>query len=104
MSYHWSTHQLTEYLVSVSKPQNPEGSIVVALERAIEALDAELAAVVIDGEVRGSVGFGLQGTPAAFAAADRDGDLVEIPGIGDATFCAASSRSSAASRPPRPTG
>ena len=84
MSYHWSTHQLTEYLVSVSKPQTPEGSIVVALERAIEALDAELAAVVIDGEVRGSVGFGREGAPAAFAAADRDGDLVEIPGIGEA--------------------
>jgi diguanylate cyclase (GGDEF)-like protein len=84
MSYHWSTHQLTEYLVSVSKPQNPDGSIVVALERAIEALDAELAAVVIDGEVRGSVGFGREGAPGEFVRAALEGDLVEVPGIGEA--------------------
>ena len=42
MSYHWSIHQLTEYLVSVSKPEDPGAAVMVALERAIEAVDAEL--------------------------------------------------------------
>ena len=42
MSYHWSIHQLTEYLVSVSKPEDPGAAVTVALERAIEAVDAEL--------------------------------------------------------------
>ena len=84
MSYHWSIHQLTEYLVSVSKPEDPGAAVMVALERAIEALDAELGAVIIDSEVRGSVGFGRQGIPEAFVAAARDHDGVEIPEIGTA--------------------
>jgi diguanylate cyclase (GGDEF)-like protein len=84
MSYHWSIHQLTEYLVSVSKPQDPDGAIVVALERAIEALDAELGAVIIDGEVQGSVGFGRQDVPRAFVAAAQVDDAVQIPEIGEA--------------------
>ena len=84
MSYHWSIHQLTEYLVSVSKPEDPGAAVMVALERAIEAVDAELGAVIIDSEVRGSVGFGQQGVPEAFIAAARDRDGVEIPEIGTA--------------------
>ena len=84
MSYHWSIHQLTEYLVSVSKPEDPGAAVIVALERAIEAVDAELGAVIIDSEVRGSVGFGQQGVPAAFIAAARHHDGVEIPEIGTA--------------------
>jgi len=84
MAYHWSIHQLTEYLVSVSKPQDPGGAIVVALERTIEALDAELGAVIIDGELRGSVGFGEHGVTEEFIAAAHDHDAVEIPGLGRA--------------------
>jgi diguanylate cyclase (GGDEF)-like protein len=84
MSYHWSIHQLTEYLVSVSKPEEPGAAVMVALERAIEALDAELGAVIIDSEVRGSVGFGQQGIPEAFVAAARDDHGVDIPEIGTA--------------------
>jgi diguanylate cyclase (GGDEF)-like protein len=83
MAYHWSIHQLTEYLVSVSKPDVSGAAIVVALERAIEALDAEFGAVVIDGEVRGSLGFGSQELPAAFVAAASDHDPVALPGIGE---------------------
>src|SRR3954452_15351226 len=66
MAYHWSTHQLTEYLVSVSRPGNPAGAMKIALERAIEAVEAEVGVVVIDGEVRASMGFGARGVPAAF--------------------------------------
>ena len=83
MSYHWSIHQLTEYLVSVSEPQDPGSVIVVALERAIEALDAELGAVIIDGEVRGSVGFGPHDVPEAFIATAPESDTVQIPEVGN---------------------
>ena len=43
-----------------------------------------MGAVVIDGEVRASIGFGRHGAPEAFAAADRDADQVDLPGIGSA--------------------
>lgn len=83
MSYHWSIHQLTEYLVVVSKPQEPEAALLVALERAIEALDAELGAVMIDGEVRATAGFGLQDVSESFVTAAADEDrLIDIPGVG----------------------
>ena len=68
MTYHWSTHQLTEYLVSVSRPGDPAGAMQSALERAIEAVEAEVGVVIIDGEVQASMGFGARGVPAAFLA------------------------------------
>ena len=55
MSYHWSTHQLTEYFAAVSTPDDDQAAVMVALERAAEALDAEVCAVVIEGELRGWV-------------------------------------------------
>ncbi len=82
MSYHWSIHQLTEYLLSVSQPQNAAAAVTTALERAIEALDAELGAVMIDGEVRGTVGFGRDGAPEPFIAAGRDCATMQISRLG----------------------
>ncbi len=82
MSYHWSIHQLTEYLISVSQPQDAAAAVTVALERASEAWDAEFGAVVIDGEVRGNVGFGRDGAPELFIAAGRDCATVQIAGLG----------------------
>ncbi|NLT55359.1 MAG: EAL domain-containing protein [Actinomycetales bacterium] len=81
MPFHWSIHQLTEYLVSVSKPQSPEAVITVALDRSVEALDAEFGAVCIDGTSRGSTGFGRAGVPDAFV--DCTDDVVRLPGIGE---------------------
>ncbi len=97
MSYHWSIHQLTEYLFAVSRPQDPTEAIMVALERAVEALDAEVGAVIIDGELRGSVGFGRQGVPEEFAWAAEGGDVVLIPGIGR-TYLACGELSTVAGR------
>jgi diguanylate cyclase (GGDEF)-like protein len=80
MPYHWSIHQLTEYLMSVNKPDDPATAIEVALERAVEALDAELGVVVVDAEVRGSVGFGHRPVPDAILAPTLDKGPVPIPG------------------------
>ena len=83
MADHWSTYQLTEYLVSVSRPRNRAAAMEVALERAIEALDAEVGAVVVDGVVLASVGFGTSGVPAAFlAAVARNDEGVELERAG----------------------
>jgi diguanylate cyclase (GGDEF)-like protein len=82
MSYHWSIHQLTEYFVAVSNPAHPHGAVSVALERATEALEAELGAVTLAGEVEGAIGFGGLSTPGAFLA-EPDGGVVQVPGIGE---------------------
>jgi diguanylate cyclase (GGDEF)-like protein len=91
MTFHWSTHQLTEYLVSVSRPGNTTGAMQIALERAIEAVEAEVGVVIIDGEVRTSMGFGARGVPEAFLlTGNRTGAetgtgavrTMELPGSG----------------------
>ena len=87
MTYHWSTHQLTEYLVSVSRPGDPAGAMQIALERAIEAVEAEVGVVIVDGEVRASMGFGARGVPAAFLATETStgtgtARTVELTGSG----------------------
>ncbi|HEX2807424.1 MAG TPA: bifunctional diguanylate cyclase/phosphodiesterase [Kineosporiaceae bacterium] len=81
MSYHWSIHQLTEYLVTVSRPDVTNRAVTVALERAGEALEAELGAVVVDGTLLGSAGFGHHAVPTAFVEG-CDGDIVDLPLLG----------------------
>jgi signal transduction histidine kinase len=53
----WSTQQLTEFLSVVSAFNTEEAAALGAVERAAEALDAEVAAIVTDGEVMASVGY-----------------------------------------------
>ncbi|WP_375490597.1 putative bifunctional diguanylate cyclase/phosphodiesterase [uncultured Jatrophihabitans sp.] len=77
MPFHWSTLQLTEFLVSVSRPPDLPAALRVGLERGIESLDAEVGTVVIGGEVAASIGFGARGVPPAFVAAAR----AETPSI-----------------------
>lgn len=83
MSYHWSTHQLTEYLAGVSAPDDPAAAIITALERATETLDAELGAVIISSEVQGSVGFGRLAVPATFSSPATIDSILRIVGIGE---------------------
>jgi hypothetical protein len=56
--YHWSTHQLTEYFAAVSEPRDEHSAIAIAVERAVEAVEAEVGAVVIGDEPHGCWGFG----------------------------------------------
>jgi diguanylate cyclase (GGDEF)-like protein len=82
VSYHWSTHQLTEYFAAVSGPLDEDGAILVAAERVAEALDAEVGAVVIGGDVRGSTGFGQDGPPAGLVSVTTATETVAVPGAG----------------------
>jgi diguanylate cyclase (GGDEF)-like protein len=85
MDFHWSTHQLTEYFAAVSASSDEDATIRTAVERAVEALDAEIGAVVLDGEdlLRGLVG--LPGLEASALRAAVDGSpQVALPGVGSA--------------------
>ena len=80
----WSTHQLTEFLAAVSGSGDEQAATIEAIERAAEALEAELGAIVRAGSVVASVGFPRGRVPSeqlvelAAGAIDR----LELPGIG----------------------
>ena len=54
---HWSTQQLTGFLATVSSASDERTATRLAVERAAEALDAEVAALLRRGEVFVSIGF-----------------------------------------------
>jgi signal transduction histidine kinase len=53
----WSAQQLPEFLAAVSSFQTEASAALGAVERAAEALDAEVAAIVVDREVIACVGY-----------------------------------------------
>ena len=53
----WSTQQLTGFLATVSSASDERTASRLAVERAAEALDAEVAALLRQGEVYVSIGF-----------------------------------------------
>jgi diguanylate cyclase (GGDEF)-like protein len=59
MSFHWSTHQLTEYFAAVSAAPTEDTAVRVAVERAVEALDAEVGGSLLHGraDLDGLVGL-----------------------------------------------
>ena len=84
----WSTQQLTAFLATVSAAPDERTAVRLAVERAAEALDAEVAALLRRGEVYVSIGF--PSDPAleralAEVAAGRTTSL-HAPGLGE---CAA---------------
>jgi diguanylate cyclase (GGDEF)-like protein len=80
----WSTQQLVEFLAAVSSLRDEEGATRIGVERAAEALEAEVGALVRDGEVVTSIGFPTGKTPAdvlvQVAEGKRNG--LELPGLG----------------------
>jgi signal transduction histidine kinase len=53
----WSTQQLAEFLAIVSAFDTEDAAALGAVERAAEALDAEVAAIVADSSVMAAVGY-----------------------------------------------
>lgn len=85
----WSSQQLTEFLTAVSAV--PEESILLrsAAERAAEAVESEVAAVVLDGRVGTSIGFAAGEAPEALLLAIATGKRpTELPGLGRASILA----------------
>jgi diguanylate cyclase (GGDEF)-like protein len=76
--------QLLELLAVVTSFTDEESAVRGAVERAAQALEAEVAAVVLDGEVAAAVGFpsGAQPTQDLLAIGRRERTWVEVPGLG----------------------
>ncbi|HET7686350.1 MAG TPA: sensor domain-containing phosphodiesterase [Candidatus Limnocylindria bacterium] len=79
----WSTQQLTEFLAAIGATGSRAAALRLAVERVAEAVEAEVAAVMVDGRVAAQVGFASTGVPGSslrrIAAGD---DPVELPGLG----------------------
>ena len=88
-SYHGQ--QLLELLAVVSSCDDEESAVRGAAERAAQALEAEVAAVVIDDVVVAAVGFPVGHVPEAelLAVARRQRDDVDVPGLGSCPAVAA---------------
>ncbi len=80
----WSTQQLTEFVAQVGAFEDEDAAIRGAIERAAEALEAEVAAVVRDGKLLGSIGFPIGDVPVEELIAAAAGELptLEVPGAG----------------------
>ncbi|MFL5885067.1 MAG: putative bifunctional diguanylate cyclase/phosphodiesterase [Thermoleophilaceae bacterium] len=80
----WSIQQLTEFLAALSSVRDPASATREAVERAAEALEAEVGAVIRHGFVVASVGFPAGRAPqgALLAAAESGEDVVELDGLG----------------------
>ena len=81
----WSTQQLAEFLSGITSCETETAATQHAVERAAEALEAEVCIYIRDGEVIDSVGF-PQGTVtagAATAAVEGTSSSIDVPGLGD---------------------
>ena len=85
----WSTQQLAEFIAAVSSAETERTAARAAVERAAEALDADVAAIVAGGELVAAVGYAEGGAPVDELERVRPGAAarrLEVPGVGS---CAA---------------
>jgi diguanylate cyclase (GGDEF)-like protein len=80
---HWSIHQLTEYFDAVISKDDEHPAVLVAVERAAEALGAELGALVRDDEVLSCIGVGRAAPPVdALTRAAAGSVMIDVPRLG----------------------
>jgi diguanylate cyclase (GGDEF)-like protein len=89
VAFHWSIHQLTEYFAVVSASSDEEVAVRDAVERAVEALDAEVGGALLDdrAELEGLVGLTATLPAAAIAPVLTGVTRVELPDLGPAHAC-----------------
>jgi len=77
--------QLVELLAVVSSLPDEASAVVAAGEWAAQALEAEVAAVIVDGRVAAAVGFPADAVPHEVLVAVAAGRLgvIALPGVGD---------------------
>jgi signal transduction histidine kinase len=80
----WSTQQLAEFLALVSAFDSEDAAALGAVERAAEALDAEVAAIVADASVLAAVGYqeGTAPVDELRSVAFGPGRQLNVPGVG----------------------
>ena len=81
----WSTHQLSEFLVAIAASKDERSAAACAVQWAAEALDAEVAAIVVDRAVVEAVGYPRGSVPAAdmVAVVERRAGALTLPVIGE---------------------
>ena len=78
----WSTQQLTEFLAALGVARSRAAALRLATERMAESVEAEVAAVVIDGRIAAQVGFPPGRMPRGLAQRLILGaDPIDIPGF-----------------------
>jgi diguanylate cyclase (GGDEF)-like protein len=89
VAFHWSIHQLTEYFAVVSASSDEEVAVRDAVERAVEALDAEVGGALLDerADLAGLVGLTATLPAAAIAPVLTGATCVELPDLGPAHAC-----------------
>jgi EAL domain-containing protein (putative c-di-GMP-specific phosphodiesterase class I)/GAF domain-containing protein len=80
----WSTQQLTEFLAAVSSCPDEAAAVRAAVERAAEALESEVGAVVRAGGLVTAIGFGSDRVPATdlLAASQEASGALDLEGLG----------------------
>lgn len=81
----WSTQQLAEFLAVVSSSESEASAALAAVERAAEALDAEVAAIVANAELVAAVGYPEGAAPVTELDAVVPGVAgcqLTVPGVG----------------------
>ncbi|HZQ78651.1 MAG TPA: EAL domain-containing protein [Acidimicrobiia bacterium] len=91
----WHAQQIAEFLAAVSAYETEPAALDGAVERAAEAMEAEVAAVVADGRVVASVGFRAGQVPVEAVVTAAGGGrspagagpggppVLAVPGVGD---------------------
>jgi signal transduction histidine kinase len=88
----WSTQQLAEFVASVSPCTTEASAARAAVERAAEVLDAEVAAIMVGGELLAAVGYAEGTEPVDELRRIRPGALdsrLKVPGVGWCAVAAA---------------
>ena len=81
----WSTHQLAEFVASISACKTEAAAARAVVDRAAEALDADVAAIVCGGELIAAVGYPEVTAPADELTRIRPGapdSWLAVPGVG----------------------
>ncbi len=78
----WSLLQLTEYFSAITRAGDVGSAARIAVQRASESTDAEVAAVLGAGAALSSVGLGRNPDPAVFAGVRPGAEVTTFPGLG----------------------
>ena len=88
----WTAQQLAEFVAAVSGVASEAAAVRIVVERAAEALEAEFGALLLQGAVAATVGFGrlVPSHEELLAAATTPHAKLEVPGLGASPVVAAS--------------
>jgi diguanylate cyclase (GGDEF)-like protein len=80
----WALEQLTAYLFGLAAAGGPDIVVLEAVDRAAEALEAEVAALVVGSSVVAAIGFSQGNIPDAelLALAHGRPSVADLPGLG----------------------